>query len=139
MTTKEKLESFRQNTLETATKQADHEVEQYQIALDHIFAQHKDDKTAEANQSVADEKAKYARETNRLLTAEQSDIRKRFSDQTMRIRNQIFDRVKQKLINFKNSPEYLPYLCAKIREMQVKLPDKSKDEIQFLSIPPIRV
>lgn len=132
MTTEEKLNHFRKNALEAATKQADQDVEHYQVALDQIFAQHKEDKLSEAKQLVADEQAKCARETNRLLTAQQSEIRKKFSDQTMRIRNQIFDHVRQKLVDFKKSPEYLSYLCDQIREIQTNLSGRSKKEIQFL-------
>ena len=71
MTTEEKLNHFRKNALEAATKQADQDVEHYQVALDQIFAQHKEDKLSEAKQLVADEQTKCARETNRLRTAQQ--------------------------------------------------------------------
>lgn len=131
MTTKEKLESFRNNTIEAATKQADREVEQYHVALDQIFAQHKEEKNAESEQRVADERLKYERKTNKLLTAAQAEIRQKFSDQTLRIRNRVFNRVEQKLIDFKRSPEYLSYLCGKIREMQGKLTNESGKGILF--------
>lgn len=132
MTTKEKLESFKENTLGTAAKQADKEVEQYQVALDQIFAQHKEEKNAESEQLVTDERAKCTREINKRVTAEQADIRQKFSDQTLRIRSRVFDRVKQKLVDYKSTPEYLTYLCEKIREMQRKLPSESGRDIRFL-------
>lgn len=132
MTTEEKLQNFYKNTLESANSEAQEIVSDYRAALDKLFEEHKAVKDRQDSQRLADETEKRKRDTNKALSEEQLTMRRKLSAESLRIQNDIFARVEQKLKDFKKTPAYIDYLCAKISEAKKQAPNGSEKDIVFL-------
>ncbi len=116
MTTEEKLENFYNHSIESAQNEAERTVEEYQAALDQLFAEHQKQKRAQAEEELAAEKENLKRENNKALSAEQLQIKRSLSAKSMEIEKKIFQQVEEKLQAFRKTPEYVEYLCGKIKK-----------------------
>ena len=83
MTTEEKLENFYNHSIESAQNEAERTVEEYQAALDQLFAEHQKQKRAQAEEELAAEKENLKRENNKALSAEQLQIKRSLSAKSM--------------------------------------------------------
>ncbi len=116
MTTEEKLENFYNHSIESAKSEAERMIEEYQAALDRLFAEHQKQKQEQTAEELAAEKENLKRENNKALSAEQLQIKRSLSAKSMEIEKKIFDQVEEKLRAFRDTPEYISYLCGKIKK-----------------------
>ena len=116
MTTEEKLENFYNHSIESAQNEAERMVAEYQDALDRLFAEHQEQKKEQAEEELAAEKENLKRENNKALSAEQLQLKRSLSAKSMEIEKKIFAEVEEKLKAFRKTPEYMEYLCGKIRK-----------------------
>lgn len=116
MTTEEKLENFYNHSIESAKSEAERMIEEYQAALDRLFAEHQKQKQEQTAEELAAEKENLKRENNKTLSAEQLQIKRSLSAKSMEIEKKIFDQVEEKLRAFRDTPEYISYLCGKIKK-----------------------
>ena len=114
MTTEEKLENFYNHSIESARSEAERLIADHQEALDKIFAEHQETKKRQAAAELAAEKEKLKRENNKALSTEQLQIKRTHSLRNMELKNQLFAEVEEKLLAFKQTPEYENWLCGKI-------------------------
>jgi len=117
MTMDEKLEHFYTSVIDSATKQNIEIVDDYVISLKINF-----DERKEAAQRKADSNFRIAsdsiiRERNRKLSGDTTEIRRKYLDRTAEITSQIFDDVKQKLVDFMMTSEYKDILYSQIRNI----------------------
>lgn len=118
MTTEEKLQHFYTFSMESARREAEQILTEYQSTLEAQLAAHKESKQEEATRQLADETNKAKREINKAISAEQLKIRRRISRKEKEIKHQLFDEVAAKLNAYKEaSPEaYLELLCQKVQD-----------------------
>ena len=116
MTTEEKLENFYNHSIESARSEAERVVEEYQSTLDRQFAEHQKAKKEQTEEELAAKKESLKRENNKTLSAEQLRIKRSLSAKSLEIENKIFAEVEEKLKAFQKTPEYVDYLCGKIRK-----------------------
>lgn len=118
MTTEEKLQHFYAFSMESASREAEQILTEYQSTLDAQFAAHKESKQEEEARQLADETTKAKREINRAISAEQLKIRRRISRKEREIKHQLFEEVAAKLNAYKETSEeaYLELLCQKVRD-----------------------
>ena len=117
LTTEEKLENFYNHSIESAKSEAERMIEEYQAALDRLFAEHQKQKQEQTAEELAAEKENLKRENNKALSAEQLQIKRSLSAKSMEIEKKIFDQVEEKLLRaFRDTPEYITYLCGKIKK-----------------------
>ena len=116
MTTEEKLENFYNHSIESAQNEAERTVEEYQAALDQLFAEHQKQKRAQAEEELAAEKENLKRENNKAFSAEQLQIKRSLSAKSLEIEKKIFAEVEEKLKAFQKTPEYVEYLREKIQK-----------------------
>jgi V/A-type H+-transporting ATPase subunit E len=116
LTTEEKLQHFYDYSMESAQNEAKSMLDEYSIALNKIFKEHQENINQQAEIRLHDETNAARREFNKALSAEQLVIKRTLSKKTNEIKEQLFTEVQQKLMDFKNTPEYMPYLCRKMKE-----------------------
>ena len=118
MTTEEKLQHFYTFSIESACREAEQILTEYQATLDAQFAAHKESKQEEAARQLTDETNKAKREINKAISAEQLKIRRRISRKEREIKHQLFDEVSIKLDTYKSTSAdaYLELLCKKIQD-----------------------
>ena len=129
MTTEEKLGHFYEHAVNAAQKEAEQRIQQHREALDRLFEEHKEVKKRQAIAELEDEKEQLKRDQNKVLSGRQLLIKRQHSSRLQEMQNQIFREVTEKLNAFRATPEYVDYLCAKIREAATYV--NSGEEIEY--------
>lgn len=128
MTIEEKMEHFKNVSLENASTQSAGILVEYKKSLDEQLEKHK--KTAtEAAKELEDTKLAAVRlEAKRQLSKLQSDIRREVTIHQNNLKSEVFVAVNDKLLEYKKSAEYLTSLIEQIQKIQK---DFSDTEIEF--------
>lgn len=116
MTNEEKLQLFYDNSLDSAREEARKQTEERKEALEKLFQEHKADKLRQAKIELDSEEQRIRRENNARLAGEQLKIRHQLAEKTHEIKERVFTDVKNRLDQFKKSPEYSAYLMTCIRK-----------------------
>lgn len=115
MTTEEKLQYFYDLSIEAAVTDANNLIDDHKTALDKLFADHKESKLQQAEIELKAESDKLKREFNKEISAKQIQIKRHLSAKRDELRDQLFAEVEQKLLAFKQTPEYLTMLVRQIK------------------------
>ena len=116
MTTEEKLQHFYDLSIEAAVTDANNLISDHKAALDKLFADHKAVKLQQAETELQAESDKIKREFNKEISTKQIQIKRNLSARGDEFREQLFAEVEEKLLAFKQTPDYLSMLCRQIRE-----------------------
>ncbi len=116
MTTEEKLQHFYDASIESAQQEAQSLIEEHKNSLEKMFQEHKEAREQEISQRILAESRILKREINKTVSAKQLEYRRILSSKTEEIKNSLFQEVKEKLIAFKSTPEYLDFLCRHIEK-----------------------
>ena len=131
MLTEEKLQHFYDISMDSAREESNKALDEYRDLLSRMFAEHKEEKLANAENQLRFETENARREINKALSAEQLLIKRKLSKRQQELREELFVLVKEKLEKFTNSPEYITWLKEKIHEA---LTIAGEDEVEiFLS------
>ncbi len=114
MTLEEKLQHFYDRSMEDAQNEGDQILNDYQQSLDQLYLEHQKEKNAAETERIETEKAALYREQNKELSQKQIDIRHELAEKQNEIKDEIFDLVKDKLLAFRETPEYEHWICRKI-------------------------
>lgn len=128
MTTEEKLNNFYQHSIEIAHQEAENLITEHEAALEKLFEEHKVIRDRQAAAELADEKENLKREKNKLLSAEQLQIKRALSLKDQELRQKLFSEVAERIEAFRKTPEYITYLCRKIKEAAAYAKD---EEIEY--------
>ncbi len=115
MTTEEKLKNFYDFSMESAKKEGQDILKEYQMNLERVFADHKALKEKEAADALKDESAALRRDINKKLSARQSEIRQTIAERQNSIREDLFSKVMERLTGMKKTPAYMDFVCGKIK------------------------
>ena len=116
LTTEEKLQHFYDLSIEAAVTDANNLISDHKAALDKLFADHKAVKLQQAETELQAESDKIKREFNKEISTKQIQIKRNLSARGDEFREQLFAEVEEKLLAFKQTPDYLSMLCRQIRE-----------------------
>ena len=91
-------------------------VNEHQAALNQLFEEHKALRKQQAEEEIAAETEKLKREANKALSAEQLSIKRSLSAKNMELKKKLFAEVREKMADFKKTPEYKTWLETKIQD-----------------------
>lgn len=116
MTEEEKLQRFYTECTEAAKKDSDAQLEAFSKELDDAFEAHKKQKMQETDAWIANERGVVERQLKREYSEKQQKIRQREAARQDLIREKLFKRVREKLLDAKKRPEYLEFLVKRTEE-----------------------
>ena len=114
MTIEEKLAHFQDAAIEDVKKKKAGILREYRETLDREFARHKESVDLQMKQDLEARTVFIHREMNRDLSAGSLEIKHRLSAEQQKLTDNIFGEVKEKLLRFKETPEYTEYLIRLI-------------------------
>ena len=129
MTTEEKLQHFYKVSIESAEAEADKELTAYKEGLERIFQEHKDERIRQAEAELKLETDSAKRLMNKVLSAEQMQVKRTLSERHNELKAKLFEEVKKSLADFKQRLEYQDYLVQKCNEA---LQFAGEDEVRLL-------
>lgn len=114
MTLGEKLQHFYDRSMESAGEERDRILEDYQAGLDKMYEEHRAMKEKEAREAVKNEKTALMRDLNKNLALREIEIRHTLAQKEEDVLNEIFAVVKTKLDAYRETPDYIHFICRKI-------------------------
>lgn len=116
MTTEEKLRHLQEAAMKDARSEADSIVHDYEDALTKLFEEHKDDKIRQAKLTLQTESDNLRHEMNKAMSKEQLKIRRRLSRVQTEYKDRLFEEVRERLAEYRKTPDYDRLLEEQIRE-----------------------
>ncbi len=116
MNTEEKLDHFYEMSIEAAQADAQKLIDEHKAGLEKIFNDHKETRLRQAEAELKMASDKIKRDFNKQISLEQLNIRQKQSQLREELTNKLFDDVEQKLMAFKQTPDYLQTLCRQIKK-----------------------
>lgn len=117
MNINEKLEYFDQSVIDNATSQAMAIVEEYRSSLQKVLEERKSTFLNKAEHTYRMEADLILREKNHKLSQEAMEFRRKITEKSSEITEQIFSEVEKKLKDFMKTPAYEDFLCQKIKKV----------------------
>lgn len=114
MTLDEKLEQFYNATIESATNQNLKITGEYKDSLAKILEDHKKDTLKKSEASYQLESENLIREKNRTLSSASINIKRRLSEKTFSLIDDLFRDVRKKLEAYMKTEEYISLLIKQI-------------------------
>lgn len=134
MTLDEKLEQFYNATIESATNQNLKITGDYKNSLDKILEDHKKDTLKKSEVAYQLESENLIREKNRTISSASINIKRRLSEKTFSLIDDLFREVEKKLKDYMMTEEYISLLTTQIinakefaRKDEVKIYINSSD------------
>lgn len=116
MTLEEKIERFRESALNNAQEESQKILLEYTHTIDSEFEEHKKEKDEVIKTEMQVEMSSIQRELNRELLSKELVFKKEISKKEKKIKNELFERIKNELMKSKESKDYVDYLCKKIED-----------------------
>lgn len=116
MTLNEKIDYFNTSVIDNATTQSISITQEYKNSLQKIYEERKNVALKKAENSFRVEADIVRREKNSKLSNEAINLKRKVSEKTAEITDQIFSDVELKLKEFMQTPAYEEYLSRKITE-----------------------
>lgn len=118
MTIEEKMEHFKNVSLENASTQSAHILVEYKKSLDEQFEKHKQN-AVDAAKDLEEARLSAARlEAKRNLSKIQSEIRRETTIHQNKLKYELFASVNDKLLDYKQTVEYQSSLIEQIQKIQ---------------------
>ena len=115
MTLNDKLDHFYTSVIDSATAQCAAIIDDYRKSLQKVSDERRSAAVKKAENTFKSGSDAIKREKNRKLSDVTLDVRRKITDRTAEITEQIFLEVRQKLEAFMKTPEYMDYMCRKIK------------------------
>ena len=112
MTIEEKMDHFRSLSLESASSKSAESLSSYKQSLDDDLELHK-----ETASQLAEESKKA------LMNQVRANSKKKLSSEQMKIKKEVFDRVREKLLEYRKTNDYLVYLENQIKNIMSEYSD----------------
>ncbi|MDD2960007.1 MAG: Archaeal/vacuolar-type H+-ATPase subunit E [Lachnospiraceae bacterium] len=118
MTSEEKLKHFEESAIGRANELSEEMLSEYQASLNKNSREYQDSKNQQALLKVKTEIQNLKRESNISLSREQMNIKRNYIQKMEELTGQLFAEVRDKVENYKKTPEYAQLLERQIREIQ---------------------
>lgn len=118
LTSEEKLKHFEESAIGRANELSEEMLSEYQASLNKNSREYQDSKNQQALLKVKTEIQNLKRESNISLSREQMNIKRNYIQKMEELTGQLFAEVRDKVENYKKTPEYAQLLERQIREIQ---------------------
>lgn len=132
MTTEEKLNNFYDMAIEEASKQSDDMLKEYQVSLDTILDNAKEDMERKSVLTLKNTKETLERDKNKAVSDASIEALKTRNIRTSQLKEDIFNRVMDKINTFKESEAYVELLIKQVNKANLF----SKDNDMIIYIDP---
>lgn len=117
MTTEEKLLHFQETALTDARRQSARILNDYRSGLEETFRRHQQEALKKADLRLRTETDRLKRESNKELSLKKLEIRRHVSQKQKELSDRIFEELSQRLLHFRASEAYLPFLENQIKKI----------------------
>lgn len=116
MTTEEKLLNFQNSTMEAARLKAAEIIQEFETALQKEYEEHKLRKEREVKLLIKSEHEKLQREKNKQISMEQIRIRQELTETQARLKEKLFEEVREMLNQYMTTSDYEKLLIKQIKK-----------------------
>lgn len=116
MTNEEKLNNFRNMTMEAVRQNSANELDMYRESLDNAFEEYKKMKEQQAEAVIKAERVNLHREMNKTVSLEQIKIRHEYTKRYEERKKDLFAEVRELLAKYKETPAYEQLLMKQIKK-----------------------
>lgn len=124
MTIEEKMEHFRRMSLQSANSQSAESLSSYKNSLDDDLETHKETAAQLAEESKKALLNQVRANSKKELTSAQMKIKKQVTNKQATLKSLIFDEVRNKISEYRKTPEYLVFLENQIKSIINEYADK---------------
>ncbi len=117
MTIEEKMEHFRKLSLDSANTKSAESLSSYKQSLDEELEVHKESATQLAEESKRARLNQIRANSKKELASAQMMIKKNLTQKQAAIKTQVFDLVREKISEYRKTPEYVSYLTNQIHDL----------------------
>ncbi len=128
MNINQKLEHFKEISLQTASQHVSENLDKYKTSLDEIYANHKETGNTASKEIIETKKAIIKRNVKKDYSNQETDLKRSLTSKNLYYKKKIFEEVNTLLSNYKSSPEYVDFLNKKIKDA-AEFADKETIEI----------
>lgn len=114
MNINEKIEHFKDISIQTASQQINDNLDKYKASLDEIFENHKSTTTTASKEIITNKKALIRRNLKMDFSNQETEIKRNLTSKTQNYKHKLFEEVYTLLGEFKSSPDYVKYLNEQI-------------------------
>jgi vacuolar-type H+-ATPase subunit E/Vma4 len=114
MTIEEKMEHFRSISLESANNQSSESLRNYKKSLDDELDIHKSNATLLSEESKRAKMNQVKADSKKELASAQMAIKKQLTNKQAEIKLKIFELVREKIADYRKTPEYIDLLKSQI-------------------------
>lgn len=123
MTIEEKMDHFRSLSLESASSKSAESLSSYKQSLDDDLELHKETASQLAEESKKALMNQVRANSKKKLSSEQMKIKKELTQKQSAIKIEVFDRVREKLLEYRKTNDYLVYLENQIKNIMSEYSD----------------
>ena len=120
MTIEEKMDHFRSLSLESASSKSAESLSSYKQSLDDDLELHKETASQLAKKALMNQ---VRANSKKKLSSEQMKIKKELTQKQSAIKIEVFDRVREKLLEYRKTNDYLVYLENQIKNIMSEYSD----------------
>lgn len=114
MTLEEKMERFREATINNAQEESKKLYLEYKSAIEEEYEAHKKAKKEEIEVELQVEMAAARRELNKKMLSKDLEYKREIFKREKGIKEKLFDELEVKVREHKNTDEYIEFLCKKV-------------------------
>lgn len=116
MTNEEKLQNFRDITMEEARRKSNEELSSYEQSLENLFEEYTKMKEEQADMLMKSERESMHKELNKQLSLEQIRIRHEYTKCYEELKGRLFCEVREMLEEYRKTADYERLLVKQIRK-----------------------
>ena len=121
MTIEEKMDHFRSLSLESASSKSAESLSSYKQSLDDDLELHKETASQLAEESKKALMNQVRANSKKKLSSEQMKIKKELTQKQSAIKIEVFDRVREKLLEYRKTNDYLVYLESEYSDVDITI------------------
>lgn len=116
MTTEEKLLNFQNSTMEAARLKSTEIIQKFETSLQKEYEEHKERKERQVKLLIKAEQENLLREKNKQISMAQIHIRKELTDTHAQLKEQLFEEVREMLLQYMTTSNYDKLLINQIKK-----------------------
>lgn len=119
MTLDEKITHLQEAVMSEARAEGNAIIENHRKALEALLNKHKDEAKAQSEIRIKSETTKSRRQLNQAAAKAEVELKRALGKSQNGLKVKLFEEVKELLLAYRKTDDYVEYLCRKIREAAV--------------------
>ena len=115
----EKVTHLRESAMSAARAEGSAIIENHRETLEALFEKHKEEAKIQSDIRIKSETTKARRQLNQATAKAQTELKRTLGKCQQDLKIKLFDEIKEMLLNYMKTDEYMEYLIRKIREAAV--------------------